>query len=163
MRHQSVLAGILAGLMLFVPLTSAQAGPKDDKHKKPRVMVDKGKAYCFERTVTRGSTVIAGGKCHTFYLVRTASGSFLGFGPPGPPMIPPGQIVRMSTPAGKKLKGRLFHLVPIAVAVTAIPVDTFQVINVQVAPEPGRVVIILPRTIGTASSEREFELPMLQR
>ena len=159
-----ILAAALAVPLILAPLAPAAAGPPA-KPGKPDVKVVKvtrqGEAYCFERAIVFGNIVIAGGRCYTFYLVRTAAGGFLGFGPPGPPMIPPGQIVRMNTPAGAKMKGRLFYLVPFSVPVTHIPVDTIRFVVVNVDPKPERVVITVPPSSG--SEPRLPELSFGQR
>ncbi|MDR7483126.1 MAG: hypothetical protein QN183_05015 [Armatimonadota bacterium] len=121
-------------------------------------------AWCFDNVVRLGGIVIAGGRCYTFYVVRTAAGAFLGFGPPGPPMIPPGQLVRLGTPAGAKVKGRLFYLVPIPVSAVVIPVDTVRVVQVVVRPEPERLVVTVPRTAnsGALQSDVQLEHPFTQ-
>jgi hypothetical protein len=144
-------AVVLALLLLTTPQASALAkGPgKDDKPGVKVVKIKRdGDAFCFERAIAIGSVVIAGGRCYTFYLTRTTAGVFLAFGPPGPPMIPPGQIVRMGTPAGAKMKGRLFYLVAVPVPVIVIQVDTIRFVPVVVTPQPGKVIITIP---GTAS------------
>ena len=78
-------------------------------------------------------------------------------------MVPPGQIVRMGTPAGAKLKGRLFYLVPVNAPVTIIPVDTIRYISVVVAPRPGQVVITVPKAVAGATQDRPIELTFLER
>ncbi|MGH2374831.1 MAG: hypothetical protein ACRDIC_15365 [bacterium] len=149
MFRQHLLATLLPALLVLTPM-AADAGPYKPEKPKPEKAMKKlikvtrnGDAYCFDSAIVRGTVVVATGRCYTFYLVRNASGAFLAFGPPGPPMIPPGQLVRMNTPAGAKTKGRLFYLVPAPVPVTVIPVDTIVYVPVRVtAPEPGRVIIV---------------------
>jgi hypothetical protein len=43
--------------------------------------------------------------------------------------IPPGQIVRLSTPAGAKLRGRIFYLVPIRPSVVIVPMNSFALVG----------------------------------
>ncbi|MDR7484505.1 MAG: hypothetical protein QN187_04170 [Armatimonadota bacterium] len=153
------VAGILAGWLMLAPLAAAGAGPTV-KVKEPATVVKvkrQGEAYCFDRPFVLSSVAIAGGRCYTFYLVRTSSGGFLGFGPPGPPMIPPGQIVRMGTPAGAKVKGRLFYLIPLPGPAIIMPVDTIRYVTVQVVAQPSTVRIVLPA--GTVYPDRELDLP----
>lgn len=164
-RCSIVAAGLIACL-LAAPLAAAPAKPYG-KPEKPDAKVVKvkrqGEAYCFERAIALGNVVIAGGRCYTFYVMSTGKGTFLAFGPPGPPMIPPGQLVRLQTPAGAKLKGRVFYTVPLSVTATLISVETIKFVSVRVIPEPGRVVIRVPGVTGSGSQEKELELAFLQR
>src|SRR3972149_3129734 len=89
----------------------------------------------------------AGGATRSTCSARPA-GASLALAPPAPPMIPPGQIVRMGTPAGAKIKGRLFYLVAVPMPVTVIQLDTIRFVPVVVTPQPGKVIITIP---GTAS------------
>lgn len=166
MRGQRWFAGALVGLSLFAlaaPAPAAPAGKPGKPEVRAAAVSRQGEAFCFDRALVFGSVVIPGGRCYTFYLVRTSGGSHLGFGPPGPPMIPPGQLVRLRTPAGAKLKGRLFYLIPLPVAVTIIPVDAIRFVQARVVPEPGRVVIRIPGIATSGGQEKEIELPFLQR
>ena len=160
-RFRAYAAVLTVLLLMSLQAPALAKGP--DKKDKPGVKVTRqGDAYCFGGAITFGGVVIAGGRCYTFYLVRTAGGSFLGFGPPGPPMIPPGQVVRMSTPAGKKFKGRLFYLVALPAPVTVIAVDTIVFVAVVVTPQPGGVVISVPKAATGAAQERSLELVFTQ-
>jgi hypothetical protein len=132
---------ILVGLILLFSLQAVWAEPPggDLVRRHPR-----GQGTCFTRAVVLAYVIIRPG-CYTFYVLRTPSGAFLAFGPPGPHLIPPGQLVRLSTPAGAKVRGRLFYLVPVPVTAVGIPVDTVQVMAVQVVVTAGRVVFLTPR------------------
>lgn len=170
MSVQRWLAGALVAVWLLVPAALASAGPQA-RPKPPEVQVKpkagvvsrRGDAFCFDRAMSLGNVVVAGGRCYTFYLMRTSGGSFLAFGPPGPPMIPPGQLVRLGTPAGAKLKGRLFYTVPLPRPVIAVPVGAIRFVNVRIVPEQGRIVIYIPGITVGGSPEREIEMPFLQR
>lgn len=163
MFRPRLLATLLPALLVLTPM-AADAGPyKPEKPKPEKAMkklikvARKGDAYCFDSAIVRGNVVIPTGRCYTFYMVRNTGGTFLAFGPPGPPMIPPGQLVRMNTPAGAKVKGRLFYLVPSPTPVTVIPMDTVVYVPVRVtAPEPGRVVIVATPPSGQGGT-REIE------
>lgn len=117
-----------------------------------------GHAYCFTQSVSFGSVIIAGGRCYTTYVVRTSAGYFLGFGPPGPPMIPPGQLVRMNTPAGAKHKGRLFYLVPLGTRVPDFPLDAMRFVTVQFLLQGGVLVISVPVADGRTAVLRSGDL-----
>ncbi len=169
MSAQRWLACAMVVALLLVPaafaLAEPQARPEAPEMKyKPKAdaVGRQGDAFCFDRAMSLGNVVVAGGRCYTFYLVRTLDGSFLAFGPPGPPMIPPGQIVRLGTPAGAKLKGRLFYTVPLPRPITTIAVGSMRFVNVRIVWESGRIVIYIPG-ITTVGDQREIEMPFMQR
>ncbi len=166
MFHSRLLASLLAAFLVLVLVAPAtEAGPYKAEKPKPEKAMKKlikvtrqGDSYCFDSAIVHGGVVVATGRCYTFYLVRNTSGAFLAFGPPGPPMIPPGQLVRMNTPAGAKTKGRLFYLVPAPVQVIVIPVDTIVVVPVRVtAPQPGKVIIVATPPPSGQGAAREVE------
>lgn len=169
-RDRAVAMGLAIALMFgpSAPVLAAGAGKGGKDKGAPggaRLMVVKrqGEAYCFTGAIAYGNVVIAGGRCYTFYLLRTGGGLFLAFGPPGPPMIPRGQIVRMGTPAGKKMKGRLFYLIPVSAPVTIIQTDAIVFAPVIVTPQPGQVLITLPKAAVGGAQDRPIELAFLQR
>jgi hypothetical protein len=163
-RCVSAVVALLLAVALALP---AAGGPGTAKGPGKDVKIMKitkaGDAYCFAGALVFGSVVIAGGRCYTFYLFRTPGGLFLGFGPPGPPMIPPGQLVRMGTPAGQKLKGRLFYTVPVSTSVTIIAVDTIQFVSVVVTPQPGKVVITVPKGAAGSTQTVAIDAVFLER
>ncbi|MDR7421396.1 MAG: hypothetical protein QN159_02875 [Armatimonadota bacterium] len=139
-----VLAALLAAPALARPGRPA-SGPGVAPGATSLVLPSKqGDAYCFQRAVTIHGVVLAGGRCYTFYALNTASGAFLGVGPAGPPMIPPGQLVRLNTPAGAKHKGRLFYLIPLRAQVIGVPVNVMQFVTVQFSLAGGRLIFALP-------------------
>ncbi|MDQ7840344.1 MAG: hypothetical protein RDU83_04860 [bacterium] len=169
MSVHRLLAGALLAVWLLASVAIATAEPQ--ARPEPPVGIGRpkadavrrqGDAYCFDRPMSLGNVVIAGGRCYTFYLLRNSGGSFLGFGPPGPPMIPPGQIVRLGTPAGAKLNGRLFHMVPLPRPATGIPFGSISLANVRIVWESGRFVIYIPG-ITTEGDQRDLEMPFMQR
>ena len=138
--RQWVIA-VLVSLVLLVPLQTVGAEPAcgDLCRHDPQ-----GASYCFNRVVVFGPLSVNTG-CYTFYMVGPPGGTFLGFGPNGASLIPPGQVVRLNTPAGAKVKGRLFYLVPITAAGVRIPVDTIQATAVKVNVSGTRVLFVLPQ------------------
>jgi hypothetical protein len=170
MLRPSLLAALVVIALFLAPLTG-HAGPygkpeKAEKKIQKRLVkvTRKGEAYCFDAPIVHGNVVVATGRCYTFYVMRTSNQSFLGFGPPGPPMIPPGQLVRMNTPAGAKTKGRLFYVVPLSRPVTSVPVGTIQYVPVVVVPQPNQIVIRVPVTGSpSAGSTKDPEADFFQR
>ncbi len=63
-------------------------------------------------------------------VLRDRTGTFLAFVPQGE-RIPPGQLVRLNTPAGPKLKGRLF-LIPLTATTALVPMDTLTLVAAQI-------------------------------
>lgn len=100
--------------------------------------------YCFVRDVVFGNVVIAGGRCYATYLLHTPTGGLLGFGAAGPGRIPPGQLVRLNTPAGAKERGRLFYTLPLAASIVSIPVNTMYPVSVLFGLQGGQLVVTIP-------------------
>src|SRR5688572_15418817 len=93
-------------LMTFVIAGAIAApGPKNrsnhpggPKYKPAKVKhLKRGDFYCPSATLVIGNVIVQGGRCYTLFVMRDSFGTFLAFGRPG---IPPGQLVRLNTPAG---------------------------------------------------------------
>ena len=127
----ALLAALLVGGV-------AAAGPKARRVKLYRA----GEVFCTSRALVWGTgTVVVRDRCYVVGLVRDREGTFLAFLDPEV-RIPPGQLVRLTTPAGAKLRGRIFYLVPVQ-TVVAIPVGTLVVVPVRVEEEGSRLTVIL--------------------
>ncbi len=154
----AVMAGL--ALTLLLPPAVVTAEPVVDQELKTGY---RDHEYCFSQNLVFGNIIIPGQRCYSFYVVRDRTGYFLGFGPQGPPMIPPGQFVRMGTPAGAKVKGRLFYLVPLPVRSSyGQALDSVQAVRVRVGDSPRGLVIMLPGTLF-GLGDRAVELPFLLR
>jgi hypothetical protein len=141
-----------AGLMLAALLaTSAVAapGPKNrgnhpgggPKYKPAKIKhLRQGEGYCPGATLVIGNVIVQGGRCYTLFVMRDSFGTFLAFGQPG---IPPGQLVRLNTPAGAKVRGRLFYLVPIHTTAVLVPVNTISLVAVRAEDYGPRVSVVL--------------------
>lgn len=118
--------------MLALALTTAvEAGPSDKaKPIKPaKVKLHaRGEAFCPAGVLVVGNIAIQPGRCYVVYVIRDARGTFLAFADPTA-RIPPGQIVRLSTPAGAKVKGRIFYLVPIRPNVAIVPLNSIALVG----------------------------------
>lgn len=136
MRTMRAVAMALLAVAVAVP--AVWAGPKSRRVKHYRA----GEVFCVSHAlVATGSGVVIRERCYVVGIVRNSRGTFLAFLDPGV-RIPPGQVVRLSTPAGAKLRGRIFYLVPLQ-AVVAAPVDTLVVVPMQVEDEGSRLTVIL--------------------
>jgi hypothetical protein len=151
---------VTACVLLAIPLTMAQAQVGDDKGIEHSDHVRQyGAGFCFQRNLVFGNTVIlGGGRCYNFYLLNTTGGVFLGFGPQGEPLIPFGQIVRLNTPAGIKVRGRLSYMIPLAGYVSSAPAQSIQFLQVQAGLRGNRIVILVPRT-----GSRPHEVSLVER
>ncbi len=122
-------------------LSIAAPGPKMKPLKVK--LYNQGEVFCPSGALVYGNVIIQSGRCYSLFLLRESSGTFLAFGPPGPPMVPPGQLVRLSTPAGAKVKGRIFYLVPIQTTAVLVPVNTITLVGVRVEDFGPRVNVVL--------------------
>ncbi len=154
----SLLTGLIVGLLVLAPLAAGRAEPPAGDVRDAEGVRPEGRGFCFERSLVIGNLVITGGRCFTFYLVRTDAGSFLGFGPSGAPIVPPGRIIRLTTPAGAQIKSRLLHLVALPAAVTTLPVNAIQFVAVRIGGTPDRRLIV---TIP--AGERSIDVGFAQR
>jgi hypothetical protein len=125
-----IAIALVVGLMLAVT-AGVEAGPsgKSTPMKPGKVKIHaRGQAFCPTAALVFGSVVIAPGRCYTIYALRDVRGTFLAFVDPGVG-IPPGQIVRLSTPAGAKVKGRIFYLVPVRPSVVIVPMNSIMLVG----------------------------------
>jgi hypothetical protein len=147
-----LLIALLSAVML---LSHAAAGPKrsdDDEGDGPRGHGHKtyararGELFCPAAALAYGRIIIPAGRCYALSVLRDVRGVYLAFVPQDA-HIPPGQLVRLNTPAGPKLKGRMF-LVPIRAAVVAVPVDTVALVPVRIDDFGPRLSIALVGTLA---------------
>jgi hypothetical protein len=143
MKATRILALSVTLLLTLSTASTAMAGPKPGHQKV--VVVEQGQVFCPSTTLIRGNIVIQPGRCFTLAILRNTQGTFLAFAEPRLG-IPPGQLVRLTTPAGAKLKGRIFFLVPIQTTTILVPVNTITLVPVRVEDFGPRVSITLIST-----------------
>lgn len=122
-----------AVLMLTVAAQPLVAGPaKPGGLPRPMEITSRkaGEAFCPSVALVYGTVVIPAGRCYLISVLRDTQGMFLAFAPEDT-HIPPGQLVRLNTPAGPKLRGRLF-LVPIRLYTFLAPVNTMMLVATQI-------------------------------
>ncbi len=144
MKTGQMLAWAVVLLLALALPASAAPGPKI-KPLKVKVLAQ-GEAFCPAAALVYGTVVIQAGRCYTLFILRDGTGTFLAFGPAGPLAIPPGQLVRLSTRAGAKVRGRLFYLVSLPAAKVIIPVNTITSVPVRVEDFGPRLSITLVST-----------------
>ncbi len=139
---RSLLLMSLLALTLAVAFP-AVAGPKGGPVK---VLVQKpGQLFCPSGALVFQNVVIQPGRCYVLFLMRDSQGTFLAFAAPEA-KVPPGQLVRLTTPAGAKLKGRIFYLVPIQMTAVLVPANTITLVPVRIEDAGEKLSIVL---IGT--------------
>ncbi len=148
MKRVAILALVAALLLAMVP--STLAAPPEEKPKPLRVKaVAPGGVFCPAAALVFGRIIITSGRCYTIFLLRETRGSFLVFTAPGA-KIPPGQLVRLNTPAGAKLRGRIFYFVPLATAAVWMPMNTMTLVAVRVEDFGPRLALVLADRPGVS-------------
>ncbi|HEV2284367.1 MAG TPA: hypothetical protein VGX75_18440 [bacterium] len=143
-RAGSLLLSMCVIAALAVLPAAAGPGPKGGPGGPPGqhpMVRHAGDPFCPARTLVAGNVVIPAGQCFMLSVLRDRTGTFLAFVPQGE-RIPPGQLVRLNTPAGPKLKGRLF-LIPLSTTGILVPLDTMTLVAVQIVQLAAAVRFIL--------------------
>lgn len=152
-----LLTGFLIAVLAVLP---AAAGPSQKggpgapagQPAGPKPMVrNAGELFCPTKTLVAGNVIIPAGQCFMLSVLRDRTGTFLAFVPRGE-KIPPGQLVRLNTPAGPKLKGRLF-LVPLSSSTQLVPLNTVQLVPAQIQTVGTIVRFTLPGLPGSPTVE----------
>lgn len=126
------IGSVVLSLLLALALTvTASAAPKSKGPKPAKIKVHAaGELFCPTSALFYGGVVIATGRCYIVYAMRDSRGTFLAFADPNA-KIPPGQIVRLSTPAGAKVKGQIFYLVPIQTTAVIMPANSIMLVGIR--------------------------------
>lgn len=140
---------LTAFIILSLAVSVAVAGPKGQSggpQGPPSKVLTRnpGQLFCPSAALVYGSIFIPTGRCYVLSVLRNGGGTFLAFVPPDT-KIPPGQLVRLNTPAGSKLNGRMF-LVPIQTNVVLVPVNTVTLVATRIEDFGPRLSIVL---VGT--------------
>jgi hypothetical protein len=134
-------------IMSLVVLAITSAGLAAPANKPRTVTYEPGQQFCPSRALLLGNVVVQPGRCYALLVLRDNRGTFLAFASPEA-KIPPGQLVRLTTPAGAKLRGHIFYLVPIVSTVAIVPVGTVISVTVRSEDEGPRLSLTI---IGTPS------------
>lgn len=123
---------VLLSLILALALTATLSAAPGPKAKPIKVkVVPAGELFCPSIALIFDAIIIQSGRCYTLFVLRDSRGSFLAFAAPEA-RIPPGQLVRLTTPAGAKLKGRIFYLIPLRANVVLVPLNTVILVPVRI-------------------------------
>ncbi len=137
----TVILVLALGVFGAAPVRAGEGGDRRDF--KVEAQLRANQAYCPRVVLLFGNVVIRTGRCYSLWLLRDARGTFLAFAD-GNAKIPPGQLVRLNTPAGAKWRGRIFYLVPLNTPVTRIPLNAVTPVAARVERGSSNVVIFLP-------------------
>lgn len=126
---------LLTGVMMVtVGALPAAAGPASRPGGLPRPMEitsrNAGEAFCPSVGLVYGGVVVPPRRCYLLAVLRDTRRMFLAFAPEDA-HIPPGQLVRLDTPAGPKLRGRMF-LVPIPTYSFLAPENTVRLVATHI-------------------------------
>ncbi len=136
----------IAGMLVLTLTLAVTAGPGPKVTPPGQIKThEPGELFCPRAALVFGTIVIQPGRCYVLFVLHDARGTFLAFASPEA-KIPPGQLVRLRTPAGAKLRGRIFFLVPIKTSAVLVPVDTVSLVAVRVEDSGPKLSITL---IGT--------------
>jgi hypothetical protein len=137
---------VLPVLMLATVSFGGPGGPVPWRGGSPVVTpLQRGQAFCPSSALVFHSIVIQPGRCYVLLTLRNSQGTFLAFAAQDT-RIPPGQLVRMNTPAGAKLRGRIFYLVPIQPGAELIPMDAVTVVAARIEDSGPHLSITLVDT-----------------
>lgn len=129
MRYLKCL--VLSLLLVLALAVTVSAAPKLKGPKLPKVKVHAaGELFCPTSALMYRGVIISSGRCYLVYALRESRGTFLAFADPNT-RIPPGQIVRLNTPAGAKFKGRIFYLVPIQTTAVVMPMNSIMLVGIR--------------------------------
>jgi len=141
MRVLRIVATIC--VLVLAATAVAAAGPFGPKAKPVKIKVHaRGEAFCPSAALVYGNIVIAAGRCYTVYVLRDSRGTFLAFAA-ADARIPPGQLVRLTTPAGAKLRGRIFYLVPLRTTAVIVPMDSMTLVAFRTEDFGSSLTLIL--------------------
>ncbi len=146
----NALRGVALAVLAVSILTTATLGgpgghgPKGGRPPSVKVL-RQGEAFCPSAVLVFHNVAIQPGRCYVLLVQRTVQGTFLVFAAPDA-RIPPGQLVRLNTPAGAKLRGRIFYVVPIQTTAVIVPVNTITVVAARIEDYGPQVSIVL---VGT--------------
>ena len=119
-----VLSLATSSLLLAAPAAAKPAKPAKVKNYKA------GELFCPAGVLVFGNIVVQSGRCYVLFVLRESRGTFLAFAAPDA-KLPPGQLVRLHTPAGAKLRGRIFYLVPMRTTAAFVPMDSVMLVAVR--------------------------------
>src|SRR5688572_2858046 len=122
---------VLPLLLVLALAATVSAGPKSKGVKPPKVKVHSaGELFCPTNALVYRGVIISSGRCYLVYALRDNRGTFLAFADPNT-KIPRGQIVRLNTPAGAKVKGRIFYLVPVQTTAVVMPANSIMLVGIR--------------------------------
>ncbi len=137
------LAGFITLILAIPSAVAAPKGQSGGPQGPPAkvLMRNPGQVFCPSAPLVYGAIFIPTGRCYVLSVLRNGGGTFLAFVPPDT-KIPPGQLVRLNTPAGPKVNGRMF-LVPIQTNVVLVPVNTVTLVATRIEDFGPRLAIVL--------------------
>ncbi len=117
--------------LLTLPTVSPVWANARDKHVRV-TEYEQGHAYCPHRPLAIGNMIVPAGRCYKVAVLRDTRGAFLAFMDPAV-RLPSGEIERLNSSEGRRVRGRIAFLVPIRSTsqIALIPVNTIQLIRLR--------------------------------
>jgi len=135
------LSVIVVGALIFTQFAVAAAAPQAAQAPKVK-SVSQGQPFCPAQTIVNNKVAIKRGNCYVMLLMRDTKRTYLAFASRDA-KIPAGQIVRLDTPAGAKLKQRILYRIPIKISGESVPPNSLSMVAVKVEDFGTRVSLTL--------------------
>lgn len=114
-------------LMLLLVASGSALG-----HHKASKEFKKGQVFCPSQVLVVGNVIVRSGRCYVLAVLRDGRGTFLAFVHPSAKI--PAKVVSLDSSHGRKIRGKIIHLVPIqttGLAFIALPLNTIQLVQIQ--------------------------------
>ncbi|HET6946795.1 MAG TPA: hypothetical protein VFJ45_03200 [bacterium] len=122
-----------ARVLVLALIVLLAAGVPAAAHHKGAKAYREGQVYCTAGALVMGAVVIQGGRCYLLGVYRDTRGTFLAFINPAV-LVTPGQLIRLDSSAGHRLRAQIAYLVPIhmsGLVAAPIPVNTVQLVAIR--------------------------------
>lgn len=131
----------VVGALIFAQLAVAAAATQAAQSPKVK-SVSQGQPFCPARTIVNNKVVIKRGNCYVLFVMQDTRRTYLAFAPKDA-KIPAGQVVRLDTPAGAKLRKRILYLVPIKLSGEIVPPNSIAMVAVKIEDFGTRVSLTI--------------------
>jgi hypothetical protein len=134
-RPIRLLSVAVAAALLLTHLAVAGAAPKVKS-------LGQGQPFCPARTIVNNKVVVKHGACYTLFVMRQTKRTYLAFASKNA-KIRPGQVVRLDTAAGAKLRKQVRYLVPIKTSEAIVPQNSIAMVAAKVEDHGARLSLTI--------------------
>lgn len=126
MKTTRWLSTALVGVLILTQLAVATAA------QSPKATnLGLGQPFCPTRTIVNNKVAVKQGNCYILFIMRDTKRTYLAFAPRDA-KIAAGQVIRLDTTAGARLRKRILYLVPIKASVEIVPQNSIKMVAVKV-------------------------------